>query len=85
MNVLVEGTTPFRLVRRIDDLPYPAGDVEPLEDDGLGTPDGAALDAARQRYADLVAQVTDERPEPEAERAVREDEARSEPVAGQAR
>ena len=30
MNVLVEGTSPFRLVRRIDDLPYPAGDVEPL-------------------------------------------------------
>src|SRR3954462_13062681 len=27
MNVRVEGTSPFRLVRRIDDLPYPAGDV----------------------------------------------------------
>jgi Lon protease-like protein len=66
MNVLVEGTNPFRLVRRIDDLPYPAGDVEPLEDDGQGTPDGEALDAARQRYADLVAEVTDERPEPDA-------------------
>jgi Lon protease-like protein len=66
MNVLVEGTNPFRLVRRIDDLPYPAGDVEPLEDDGQDTPDGEALDAARQRYADLVAEVTDERPEPDA-------------------
>ena len=66
INVLVEGTTPFRLVRRIDDLPYPAGDVEPLEDHGQGTPDGEALEAARQRYADLVAEVTDERPEPDA-------------------
>ena len=66
INVLVEGTNPFRLVRRIDDLPYPAGDVEPLEDDGQGTPDGEALEAARQRYADLVAEVTDERPEPDA-------------------
>src|SRR3712207_8158556 len=27
MNVLVEGTSPFRLLRRIEDLPYPAGDV----------------------------------------------------------
>src|SRR5215203_1909782 len=33
LNVLVEGTTPFRLLRRIDDLPYPAGDVELLADD----------------------------------------------------
>jgi Lon protease-like protein len=66
INVLVEGTNPFRLVRRIDDLPYPAGDVEPLEDDSQGTPDGEALEAARQRYADLVAEVTDERPEPDA-------------------
>ena len=66
INVLVEGTNPFRLVRRIDDLPYPAGDVEPLEDHGQGTPDGEALEAARQRYADLVAEVTDERPEPDA-------------------
>ena len=66
MNVLVEGTSPFRLVRRIDDLPYPAGDVEPLADDVEAAPDADALAAARQRYADLVAEVTDERPEPDA-------------------
>ena len=66
MNVLVEGTSPFRLVRRIDDLPYPAGDVEALADDAEAAPDGAALAAARARYADLVAEVTDERPEPDA-------------------
>jgi Lon protease-like protein len=66
MNVLVEGTSPFRLVRRIDDLPYPAGDVEALADDAEAAPDGDALAAARARYADLVAEVTDERPEPDA-------------------
>lgn len=64
MNVLVEGTTPFRLLRRIDDLPYPAGDVEPLSDDDADAADAA--EAVRRRYADLVAEVTDERPEPEA-------------------
>ena len=66
MNVLVEGTTPFRLLRRIDDLPYPAGDVEPLADEDQREGDAAAIESARKRYADLVAEVTDERPEPEA-------------------
>jgi Lon protease-like protein len=65
MNVLVEGASPFRLLRRIEDLPYPAGDVELLADDDLEA-DSAAADTARQRYADLVAEVTDERPEPDA-------------------
>jgi Lon protease-like protein len=64
MNVLVEGASPFRLLRRIDDLPYPAGDVELLEDAAGEAPEEAAAEAARRRYADLVAQVTDERPEP---------------------
>jgi Lon protease-like protein len=64
MNVLVEGTSPFRLLRRIDDLPYPAGDVELLEDDESADRDAA--ETARRRYADLVAEVTDERPESEA-------------------
>src|SRR3954470_6468397 len=31
MNILVAGGRPFRLNRRIDDLPYPAGDIELLE------------------------------------------------------
>jgi Lon protease-like protein len=66
MNVLVEGTSPFRLLRRIDDLPYPAGDVEPLDDDEDEAPaDEDAAAAAHRRYADLVAEVTDERPEPD--------------------
>jgi Lon protease-like protein len=64
MNIVVEGTTPFRLERRIGELAYPAGDVELLDDDP-GT-DDAALERARKSYADLVEQVTDTRPEPEA-------------------
>jgi Lon protease-like protein len=64
LNILVEGTEPFRLTRRIEDLPYPAGDVEPLADDR--DTDEDALERARSRYADLVEEVTEERPEPEA-------------------
>jgi Lon protease-like protein len=66
LNILVEGTTPFRLVRRIDDLPYPAGDIQPLADDPEDPEDARAIAAARERYADLVAEVTDERPDTEA-------------------
>jgi Lon protease-like protein len=62
LNILVEGTTPFRLERRIGDLAYPAGDVE-LLDDEPGADEGA-LERARVAYADLVEQVTDTRPEP---------------------
>jgi Lon protease-like protein len=64
LNILVEGTTPFRLERRIGDLPYPAGDIVLLDDEDAA--DDAALERARSAYADLVEQVTDERPEPEA-------------------
>src|SRR5918995_3010553 len=63
LNILVEGTEPFRLTRRIEDLPYPAGDVEPLGDDGEA--DEEALERARSGYADLVEEVTDARPEPD--------------------
>ena len=63
INILAQGTRPFRLLRRVDDLPYPAGDVELLEDpeDGPAPPD--VLARARERYADLVARVTDTRPD----------------------
>ena len=63
MNILVEGTEPFRLVRRIEDLPYPAGDVEPLYDDEPDDKGSAAAEAARGRYSDLLDEVTDERPD----------------------
>ena len=61
MNILVQGEQPFRLLRRIDDLPYPAGDVELLEEE-QGEPDAEAGPAARSLYADLVERVTDSRP-----------------------
>ena len=64
MNIVVEGATPFRLERRIGELAYPAGDIELLDDDPGD--DEAALERARKSYADLVEQVTDTRPEPEA-------------------
>ena len=63
LNILVEGTSPFRLERRIGELAYPAGDIE-LLDDELDA-DEAALERTRTSYADLVEQVTDARPEPE--------------------
>src|SRR3954470_20073626 len=61
LNILVEGDQPFRLLRRIEDLPYPAGDVQMLADGEEPPADGAV--EARERYADLVERVTDDRPE----------------------
>jgi Lon protease-like protein len=61
LSILVKGVTRFGLVRRIEDMPYPAGDVELLEDDSRMT-DAAAATAARDRYAEIVERVTDERP-----------------------
>jgi Lon protease-like protein len=65
MNILVEGGQPFRLLRRIDDMPYPAGDIEPLEDfDPAANPELA--EQARTRYAELVEKATEEKPDPDA-------------------
>jgi Lon protease-like protein len=64
MNIVVEGTDPFRLERRIGDLAYPAGDIELLDDESDA--DDAALERTRTGYADLVEQVTGTRPEQEA-------------------
>ena len=63
MNILIEGASPFRLLRRIDDMPYPAGDVELLADGPAAASNGGT--AARERYAELVERVTDERPDVE--------------------
>jgi Lon protease-like protein len=63
LNILVEGTTPFRMERRIGDLDYPAGDVVLLDDEP--DTDAEALERARTTYADLVEEVTDSRPEAE--------------------
>jgi Lon protease-like protein len=64
MNIVCRGTRPFRLLERVEDLPYPAGVVEWLEDKAED-PDPATLEAARDAYNDLVEQATDEPAEPE--------------------
>jgi Lon protease-like protein len=65
MNIMVEGVRAFRLVRRRDDLAYPAGDIEWLDDFG-DDPGPELLAEARKRYAELVERATEERPEKEA-------------------
>ena len=61
MNILARGGRPFQLVRRIEDMPYPAADVEFLE--GQEDPyDEVLAQSARESYADLVEHVTGERP-----------------------
>jgi Lon protease-like protein len=60
MNIVVRGGRPFRLIRRVDELPYPAGDIELLDDDT----DASELhaEAVRSSYAEVVEKATDERP-----------------------
>jgi Lon protease-like protein len=62
MNILVRGTRPFRMLRRIEELPYPAGDIELLEDDGTD-PEPASIEQTRERYAQLVERLTESRPD----------------------
>jgi Lon protease-like protein len=62
MNILVRGSQPFRLLKRIEQLPYPAGDIELLEDDGTD-PEPASLEDTRERYAQLVERLTESRPD----------------------
>jgi Lon protease-like protein len=61
MNILVQGASPFRLLERREDLPYPAGNVE-LLDDRPEQVQRKVGDEARERFAQLVERVTDSRP-----------------------
>jgi Lon protease-like protein len=58
MNILTRGTRPFRIVDERDDLPYPAGTVEFL-DDKDEAPDAETVEAAHEAYGDLVEEATD--------------------------
>lgn len=58
MNIVVRGRRPFRLLRRRDDEPWPAGDVEFLQD-RADEEDESAASGARALYQDLVRQATD--------------------------
>ena len=64
LNILTRGTRPFRIIERVEHLPYPAGTVEWLVDKDE-QPDERTLEAAREAYAELVREATDEEPEPE--------------------
>ena len=64
MDILTRGTRPFRLVEAHENLPYPAGTVEWL-DDKPEQPDDATVEAAHAAYATLVEQATDAEPERE--------------------
>jgi Lon protease-like protein len=63
LNIVVRGTRPFRIEARQDELAYPAGVVEFLDDRG-DDPDPEAADGAYTAYADLVEQATDRPPDP---------------------
>jgi Lon protease-like protein len=70
LNILVRGGTPFRLLERQEDHAYPAGTVELLGDGEEPVPEPepdpepqGPGGEARERYADLLESLTDERPE----------------------
>jgi Lon protease-like protein len=64
LNLVARGTRPFRIETRQEELPYPAGVVEFL-DDREEEPDPAAAGEAHAAYAELVKQATDRTPDPD--------------------
>jgi Lon protease-like protein len=65
INLIARGTRVFRVDARQDDLPYPAGTVEFLEDDAEDDVDEEVQREAREVYAELVEQATDRTPDQE--------------------
>ena len=64
MDILTRGTRPFRLIEAHDELPYPSGTIEWL-DDKPEQPDPGTVADAHDAYATLVQQATDQLPERE--------------------
>src|SRR4051794_28489642 len=62
LNIVVRGTRPFRIEARQEELAYPAGTVEFL-DDREEEVDPEASHAAHLAYTDLVEQATDQEPD----------------------
>jgi Lon protease-like protein len=62
LNLVARGTRPFRIEARQDELAYPAGVVEFLEDFSE-EPDQDVAGEAHTAYADLVRQATDRTPD----------------------
>jgi Lon protease-like protein len=63
VNLIARGTRPFRIESRQEELPYPAGTVEFL-DDREEEADAEAAEQAHEAYAELVRQATDRTPDP---------------------
>jgi Lon protease-like protein len=64
LNLIARGTRAFRIEARQDELAYPAGTVEFL-DDRPEDVDAEAAEAAHTAYAELVRQATDRPPQPD--------------------
>jgi Lon protease-like protein len=62
INLIARGTRPFRIEERQEELPYPAGTVEFLDDRSEDSDDDAA-EAAHEAYAELVNEATDRTPD----------------------
>jgi Lon protease-like protein len=62
INLIARGTRPFRIEERQDELPYPAGTVEFL-DDRAEEEDPDAAESAHEAYAELVNEATDRTPD----------------------
>ena len=62
INILVQGTRPFRLIEERSGHPYRSGAVEFL-DDKPESPDSATAAAAHAAYGDLVERATDSPPD----------------------
>ena len=62
LNILTRGTRPFRVLEERDDLPYPAAAVE-FPPDKEEEPDADIARDAREVYAELVRQATDDEPD----------------------
>ena len=63
INLVARGTRPFRIEARQDELPYPAGVIEFLDDRDEEV-DPEAADDAHAAYAELVEEATDRTPDP---------------------
>ena len=63
INLIARGTRPFRIDARQEELPYPAGAVEFLDDQDE-EPDAELAHGAHEAYAELVKQATDRTPDP---------------------
>lgn len=63
LNLLTRGTRPFRVLERQANLPYPAGVIEFVSDEGDEDPDAELAVRARSAYAELVRRATDRDPD----------------------